>query len=660
MSILCSLKNINLSFGQKVIYDNAELTISKGDKIGLIGLNGQGKSTLFKILMGEVEPDTGSPPFIFDKNKADCTIFLVPQELNIKDYKDLKIKEFFLSFYPELYLIHNKLKQIETDLCDPNADYDKLLSQQEKLFTKFENLQGWNIQNSYESYLRVFNLLDLDRNVDTLSGGEQRKMALSIGLSSNSELILWDEPTNHLDIESIEQFEDELTSCNKTYMVITHDRYLLNHTTKRIVHIERGSINSFAGTYLTYLEYLENRENELKKNLDKLENRHRRELAWMRQGIKARGTRSKKRVEGYNNIKDDIKSLKSRSRKVVDLNLLHSGRKTKQLIKIDNGTFSFPDKVIFNKLDLLIAKKDKIALIGPNGAGKTTLLKIVEDKLQLTSGELKRAANLHSVCFDQKRESLDLKKTPMEVVGEGLDFVNLANGEKKHVVSYLESFLFTSDQANRPIETLSGGEKNRLQLAIFMKQAADLWIFDEPTNDLDIETIELLERELKDYESAVIIVGHDRAFLDNVCDTTWLVHDQTLEIFEGGYSQVAPYMQALEFERRRNAKNKTQTAPKIEVKIEAPVEISKDKDTKIKKVSMNYNEKQRWKVIDKEVSNAESNLETITARLAEFNFGTMDNDTQKVYDELNTKNALAEKTLEKLYAEWEDLSGKEA
>ncbi|MCB9091395.1 MAG: ABC-F family ATP-binding cassette domain-containing protein [Halobacteriovoraceae bacterium] len=626
MSILLTLQNLNLTFGEKVIFDHAELTIHKGDRIGLIGLNGQGKSTLFNILQEKIRPDISTPAFAYDKSNEHFDIFLVPQELNIKDYKDLSIENYYLAFYPELYRIHKQLQE----------DYS-----QTDLFEKFEQLKGWEIQNSYVSYLKGFGMDQLDRSIENLSGGEKRKMAISIGLSSQAELILWDEPTNHLDIETIERIEDELLTSKKTFMIISHDRYLLNHTTDRIFHIERGKITNFKGTYLDYLEYLDEREAELKKNLDKLENRHRRELAWMHQGIKARGTRSKKRVEGFHNIQEGIKEIKSKVKQVVDLDLQHSGRKSKILLTIEDGSFSYGDRSIFESINLIVTKKNKIALMGPNGAGKTTLIKIMQEQLKLTSGHQKNLDGLKMIVFDQNRASLDDNKTPMEFLGEGNDFVTLGNGQKKHITSYLSDFLFDSNQAYRPISTLSGGEKNRLQLANFMKQAADLWVFDEPTNDLDIETIELLEKELKSYDAAVIIISHDRAFLDNTCKTTWIINDKNVEVFTGGYTQVAPYLHALELQKNQPDEKRTET------------QKSKDEN------KLTYADKKRLTVIEDEIHRAELALDKINESLAAFDFGDMNPETREQYESLNSDKSKSEQEVEELYREWEELSNKQ-
>ena len=644
VSLLCNLQNINLSFGQKVIFNDAKLAINDGDKMGLIGLNGMGKSTLFNILASRVKPDESSPAFIFDKS-SNFSLFYIPQELELDGFSELKLSNFYLSFYPKLMSIQKELSSIEHKL--ESGEYsDEIIQRQQELLSEFEHKGGWEIESQYLSYLKLFNLQDEINDLKSLSGGEQKKIALSIGLSAKANLVLWDEPTNHLDIETIELFEDELNSCNQAYIIISHDRYLLNHVTNRILHIEAGTINSFQGTYLEYLEYLEEKQKELEKGLDRLENKHRRELAWMRQGIKARGTRSKKRVEGFENLKGSISELKAKSKKKVNLSLEHSGRKSKQLITIKDGSFSYDDNVLLKNLNLKIAKGDKIALMGKNGVGKTTLIKILQGKEKLTSGTFKALDELNVTCFDQKRDELDPNQTPFQMIGEGQDFVHLSNGNKKHVISYLEDFLFSKDQINRPIYTLSGGEKNRLQLAYFMKRSADLWVFDEPTNDLDIETIEILEREIKNYKAAVIIIGHDRAFLDNTCDQTWLVHDKTIEHFQGGFSQVAPYLDAIALEEA--IKQKEPAASSATNKKEPP-----------KRAGLNNKEKLRLENIEDEVSKFESIVENLKEKLTSFDYSQVDKESKKQLQSLNSEIEKNETHLLKLYGEWEDLQSRQ-
>lgn len=623
MSILLSIQNLNLVFGQKVLFNNAELTIEKGDRIGLIGLNGQGKSSLFNIITGRVTPDISTPPFIMDTNNELFDPFLIPQELNIDDYLELGMTDYYLVFYPELLKTYQKLQEDYS-----NAD----------LLTQFEKLGGWEIQNSYLNYLKAFGLEDLDQPLDKLSGGEKRKMALSIGLSSNKEFILWDEPTNHLDIETIEKFEDELIKCKKTYMIISHDRYLLNQTTDRIVHIQNGMITKFEGTYLDYLDYLEMVDKERLKNLDKRENKHRRELAWMRQGVKARGTRSKKRVESFEKLKQEINTLKNSNKAQVKLSLAHSQKKSKKLIEIVDGSFSYPEKDILKNLNLMITKKDKIAMVGSNGAGKTTFINILREKLSLSSGKMKSLDGLKVVVFDQNRESLPEDQSPFDVISDGSDFVTLGDGSKKHINSYLKNFLFDDEQVFRPIKTLSGGEKNRLQLALFMKQSADLWIFDEPTNDLDIETIEKLENELRDYPSAVIIIGHDRAFLDRVCTQTWLIHNKEIEMFVGGYTQVAPYLDALKSESEL---------------MKAPPKKTNDNN---KKKNNEQKANKKLKDLEKSIEKLERLNQKIDTEMANFNFNKLDITKKMDLEKLAKQKKINEKEISSLYEKWNELS----
>jgi ATP-binding cassette subfamily F protein uup len=335
--------------------------------------------------------------------------------------------------------------------------------------------------------------------------------------------------------------------------------------------------------------------------------------------------------------------LKAQAHKSVSLNLQSSGRKTKILVQAENVGLKFGERTLYKRVNFALAKGDKIALMGANGTGKSSLLKMILGQLQPTEGKLKIVDGLDMGHFSQKRESLPENKTPWDLVGEGIDFVISNTGEKRHVASYLESFLFRSEELKRPIHTFSGGEKNRLQLAQFMKHARDLWIFDEPTNDLDLETIELLERELKSYESAFIIVGHDRAFLDNVCETTWLIHDQKLEIFEGGYSQVAPYIEALELEK--------------EMKKVAPPADKKNIGESTK-TEMSYKEKLRFEKIEVEIQELEAKVEKASAELASFDFTNINPQKQKKYDEMNAAFSKLETQLENLYAEWEELSAK--
>ncbi|NOT79763.1 MAG: ABC-F family ATP-binding cassette domain-containing protein [Bacteriovoracaceae bacterium] len=561
MSLLCSIKNIQLTYGTKAIFKNAQLSISTGDRIGLLGLNGKGKSTLFKILSGEVVPDHCTPPFEFNKARGDgddskrFTMFYIPQELPVSGLEDVTIRDYFFVFYPEL-----------------KDHYENALDE-------FERLHGWDLLQDYESYLKYFNHDDLDKKIGELSGGEQKKILLSLGLSSNANLILWDEPTNHLDIETIKLFEDELNSTNKAFMLITHDRYLLSKLTRRILHIQHGKIENFDGSYTDYLVFLEQSEHAKQSLLTKLKNNLEREQAWMRQGVKARRTRSKKRVEDFLDLKDKVSHIKSEAKKTLDLTLQKSNRQTKVLVSFTDLYFQYnKENTLFEGITGEIHKGNKIGLLGSNGVGKTTLLKLIKADLKPTSGIMKTAENLQIQYFSQKRDELDIDMTPYQLLGDGNDFVALPDGSKKHVHSYFESFLFGRDDIHRPLKTFSGGEKSRLQLAYNLTRIGDILIFDEPTNDLDLETIQILEEKLAEFPGAVILISHDRAFLSTVTNKVWLLDEKKLQNFEGGYEQVAPYIDALEIEKdlRKNEAPQAPLAPPVEAVISKPVQ-SKNK-----------------------------------------------------------------------------------
>lgn len=633
MNILANLQNMSLSFGDKILFDQTGFDIKEYEKIGLIGLNGKGKSTLFKIINEVVSPDTSSPAFIYDKKK-NLRVLLVPQELDTSNVAINYIDRFYLNFYPELLNISQELEKVESLMSSDFDNIEKHISNQARLLEDFDNNDGWIIEQSYQSYLKKFNLDQNITELDKLSGGERRKIALSVGLSAPHDLILWDEPTNHLDIETIEKFEDELKNKQNTFIMISHDRYILSTICDKIIHINRGKIEKFNGNYIDYITFQEDAEKERQGQLTKLKNTHRRELAWMRQGIKARGTRSKKRVEGFRNMEAGIQGLKDLKKKKIELNLSHSDRKTKELVIAESASFSYKDKNIFNDSSFKVFKGDRIALIGKNGSGKSTLLNILMDKFQVTSGDLKMIDGLRVNYFSQNRAALDETKTPFEIIGNGQDMIHLPDDTSIHINSYLDKFLFTSGEIRRPISTLSGGEKNRLQLALFMKEAADLWIFDEPTNDLDIETIETLEDTLIQYKQAVIIVSHDRAFLDKVTTKSWILKNKAIYEVGGNYSDNADLLDDdIEEEEKK-------------------VTIAKIENEPLK---LTNKQKIRLTTIEKDIEKVEHKLESLKKDISKFDFSNMDEQKSKDFAKLEKLKIIEEQKLEKFMTEWEEL-----
>lgn len=629
MSLLCTLKNINLSFGPKVIFNNAQISISVGDRIGLLGLNGKGKSTLFKILTSDIVPDHSTPPFEFNKARGDgdenkrFSLFYVPQELPIEGLSGITLKDYFFIFYPEL-----------------KSAYETSLD-------KFEALHGWDMIQNYESYLKHFGLDDFNKKVGDLSGGEQKKILLSLGLSSSANLILWDEPTNHLDIETIKLFEDELNSSSKAFMLITHDRFLLSKLTRKIFHIQHGRIESFVGSYTDYLAFLERSEHSKLRLLDKLKNNLEREQAWMRQGIKARGTRSKKRVENFLGLKERVSTIKSEAKRNLDLNLQKSGRQTKVLVSFTDLTFAYPTQsTLFENISGEIHKGNKIGLLGKNGIGKTTLLKLIKQDLVPVAGVMKTADNLQIQYFSQKRDEMESDSTPYQILGDGSDVVTLPDGSKKHVSSYFESFLFDRDDIHRPLKTFSGGEKSRLQLALNLTRTGDILIFDEPTNDLDLETIQILEEKLSEFQGAIILISHDRAFLSTVTNKVWMLENKKLQNFEGGYEQVAPYLDALELERE--IADESRSEPKA-VETQAK---------NIESTKLSNKEKKRLESIYEEIETTEGKTKIIEEKIANLDFTKLADPKNQELKILTDAQTFLEDKLLALYEELEDLEAK--
>jgi len=657
MTILCSINHLSLHFGSKIIFNDAQLTINQRDRIGLLGMNGKGKSTLFNILKEEIVPDKTVPAFEFKKSRQDSglgfSLFHLPQELPklnlLTPDEKITLGSYFFYFYPELKVAY------------------------ENALDEFDRLEGWQLLNEYESYLKYFgfhifnrtdeestDILEREIDIDQLSGGEQKKILLALGLSARKQLILWDEPTNHLDLETIELFEAELLQTDRAFILISHDRHLLSKLTNKIFHIEQGKIKDFTGSYTDYLTFLNDQEETRKRVLARLKNTLERETAWMRQGVKARGTRSKKRVDNFNELKSKVGEIKNNAKKTLDITLSHSNRQTKILSSGENISFAFDaSKPLFKGLNFAINKGDKIGVLGKNGVGKSTLLKMILGDLQPTSGLLKTADGLRVQYCSQKREELLDHLTPYQLLGDGNDFVELPDGQKRHVISYFENFLFHRDDCHRPLHTFSGGEKSRLQLALNLTRQADILIFDEPTNDLDLETIDILEEKLRDYQGAILLISHDRSFLANVTNTIWHIHQNKCEQFRGGYEQVAPYLDALLLEEKiqqeqeqeieSDVKSEIKSEIKIEVEV-APVQIAPM--VKAKPTSK-YTEDELVSMIEK----TEQKLQVIDDKLASFDFGQKNQeDMNKQLKILNDAREFLAKEVAAFYLELENLS----
>ncbi len=639
--ILCSFRHLHLSFGSKVLFNDAELLIKKGDRIGLLGLNGKGKSSLFKVLEGELSADQSQPPFTFDKSQ-DFSFFHVPQEIPAHIPKETTLHDLFWYFYPKLRDRFFELQSINQQLEENGANKEGLLKRQEKILSRLEQDNAWSLHQGYSSYCKSLGIEDLQQSLDELSGGQKKKALLSLGLSHPYALTFWDEPTNHLDIETIRFFEEELLSSGQTYILTTHDRYLLGKTTNRIFQISQKEINSFDGSYTDFLELQAQQEQERIKLLNRLKNSFRREDAWMKQGIKARGTRSKKRVENFEKLKKDIRGVKENARKELSLLVSNTQRKSKILVDAKDLAFSYhpqSEASLFNEISFDVYRGNKIGLIGRNGTGKTTLLKLIEGSLSPQQGQIKRAPDLKVCLFSQMRDELPLEKSPYEILGDGTDQVSLPNGGTQHVMSYFKSFLFDGGEIHRPLSTFSGGERNRLQLALNLKRPADIWIFDEPTNDLDLETQIILEKTLEEFKGSVILISHDRAFLKNVTNRLFVLEEGNIEVFEGGYEQVETYLEAKALEEEMREQERSENT-NIDKSSGHKPEIKTEKKTATP---------QKLQQLEKEIEETETIIEKLDSLIHELGALQSSQETVEKLGQLALKKEQKEELLLELY-----------
>jgi ABC transport system ATP-binding/permease protein len=647
--IYCVLKNLSLSFGPKNIFQNAQLSINQGERIGIIGRNGEGKSSLLKIICGELSPDSTTPTFSFDKAKGtnsvedEFSVILIPQELILEESQDFDLDDIFYRFYPEIKDLKKRIEAINKKI-ETNPSSEEAISKLGLLMEEVENLKVHELEQKFYSYMKYFGFIDSKRKWKSLSGGEQRKILLSVGLSTNRNIVLWDEPTNHLDIETIEYFEEDLLATNKTYIFISHDRYFLGRITNRILYIEHSQINRFNKGFEFYLEEKTKRDELHLRSLDKMKNKLRREEEWMRQGIKARGTRAKSRVDDFLQIKSQVSKMKAMAQKKMEIGINEGGKKSKIYVSSKDLSFEYPGKKIIENFSFSIYRNDRIGILGENGQGKSTIAKIIARLIDTSADQnVKYADDLVIKYFSQNKLEVDGEMTPFELIGEGLDHIILPDGQKKHVISYFEKFSFSREEVHRPLRTFSGGEKSRLQLAVNLKHAADLWIFDEPTNDLDLESINILEETLASFKGTVLIISHDRAFLTNVTNKIWYLKNGKVDVFNCGLDEFAPYQKALQIEEEML----------LTMKENESVESTHVKrNTKTK---LTNKEKMRLKALPQEIEKLEKSLEVMENKLEDFDFQSMNEESRKEFEILSSTKIEQEDQLLSFYEELENI-----
>ncbi len=519
---LIQLQQVQLAFGEHPILDHIDLTIDEGERLCIIGRNGVGKSSLIKLIANVVEPDDGHV-----WRSSGCRIGWLRQEL--PKVNDLTIAEFVAMGMGEVYQLRQRYQQLTQSSASP-VEYRQL----EQVSTRLDELQGWHMEQQVEAVLSRLNLSGC-QTINKLSGGWRRRVALAQALVAQPQVLLLDEPTNHLDILTIEWLEQQLLEFNGALVFITHDRQFLRRVANRIVELDRGNLFSFPGDYNHFLAYRRQQLAEETRHNALFDRRLAQEEAWIRQGIKARRTRNEGRVRALETLRCQ-RQQRQEVQKQVAFEVAKADASGQQVCLLKGVSHGYDGRQLINNLDFILLRQDRVGLVGANGVGKSTLLNILLGQLVPDHGQVNLGTRLEIAYFDQLQEHLNLEKSVLDNVAEGRDSV-VINGKQRHIISYLGDFLFNPQRVRSPVKSLSGGERNRLLLARLFSKPSNVLVLDEPTNDLDMETLELLEELLSQYPGTVLLVSHDRCFIDQVV-TSCLVFEGQGKVSEhiGGYS----------------------------------------------------------------------------------------------------------------------------
>ena len=539
---LIDLQKITKQYDIKVILKDINFTLLQGQRISIIGQNGQGKSTFMKIITGDVEPDSGE--ISIDKS---IKIEMLEQQPVFKS--GLTVKEAIEEQLVELKAAQREYEDISLKLVDDFENKD-LLEKHSQLSTYLDHHNAWDLENKVQRVLLEFKLKEFEhKDITLLSGGEQRRVGLAALILKKPDILLLDEPTNHLDVYMVEFLEQILLKEKFTLIFISHDRYFIDNIATSIIEIQDGKLTKFHGGYTQYLEQKEQILQNMQKEHENLVRLLRAEAHWMQRGVTARRKRNELRKENYFKLKEQVKSNPGRIKKMTlelqreqkAFNSTDMKNKKKMLYELERISKKLGDKLLIKDFSTRILQKDTIAIVGPNGAGKSTILKILLQRMDIDSGVFKKG-DFEVGYFDQHREMLSDDKTIQEIFcPNGGDRVSLSDGRNMHVFGYLKNFLFPREYLDKKVGVLSGGEKNRIALALLFTKNYDVLIMDEPTNDLDIPTINILEEYLSNYQGALIFVSHDRYFVDKIAKKLFIFKGDG--ILEESYQPYSEYLQ---------------------------------------------------------------------------------------------------------------------
>jgi len=628
MSLL-RLKDLSLAYGSAPLFEALELTIEKGERVCLLGRNGEGKSTLMKVIAGEVVPDHGEV-----QTGQGVVIARLDQEVPVEVTGSV-----FDIVADGLDALGDLIRQYHHVSAEVSAEpSEQNLERLARIQHKLEAAGAWALEQRVESVLSRLEL-DPDAAFDTLSGGRKRRVLLARALVRDPDLLLLDEPTNHLDIESIDWLESFLADWNGAVLFITHDRAFLRRLATRIVELDRGRLTDWPGDYDNYLRRRDERLNAEAKENARFDKKLSQEEAWIRQGIKARRTRNEGRARQLKAMRETFRERR-KAQGTARVVLQEAERSGKLVVDAEDVNFGWEGCPVVRDFGTTILRGDRVGIIGPNGAGKTTLLNLLLGRLQPDSGRVRLGTNLEVAYFDQLREGLEMDESVRHNLGGGSDKVTI-NGQSRHVMSYLQDFLFTPERAHQPVRSLSGGERNRLLLAKLFTKPANLLVLDEPTNDLDMETLELLEEQLLGYEGTLLLVSHDRAFLDNVV-TSCLVFEGDGKVGEyvGGYSD---WLAQRPLPQEPVAEPAAKSAP-----VKKPAAASSAPATK----KLSYKEKRELEGLPIRIEELEQTLEALQQQLAD---PALYRDNPDAVPQIKRQLEEAETELAAGYERWESL-----
>ena len=629
MSLL-TLKDVSLAYGNLSLLEKVNFNISSGERICLVGRNGTGKSTLFRVISDIVQPDEGEI-WRQDTLKISYLEQEVPADTPQTIYEVVSaglghVGQILAEYH---HLAHTIVPSSSTSL-------KKLAELQHRL----EVLDGWNINQKIETVLSRLSLPE-DKKIGDCSGGIRRRTMLAQALVSAPDLLLLDEPTNHMDIKAINWLEEFLLAYQGALVFITHDRTFLKHLATRIVELDRGNLVSFKGDFDYYLKKKDELLREEARKNAKFDKKLAKEEVWVRQGIKARRTRNEGRVRALKELRKERgrrQEVKGAMNLVIDDSDL-SGKRVADLVNVN---FSYDKQALIRNLSTTILRGDRIGIIGPNGSGKSTLLRLILGELTPDSGKVIMGTRLDCVYFDQQRQQLDLEKTVRENISDGKEIISV-KGRSRHVISYLKDFLFPPEQIDSPVKTLSGGERNRLLLAKLFTKPANMMVLDEPTNDLDVDTLELLEELLAEYEGTLLLVSHDRIFLYNVV-TSKLVFE------EGG--KVGEYIGGYEDWIRKRKPTGTPDEKKSNKNKERHRQNKKRSKLSEKK-KLGFNEKRELEGLPDKIESMEHQQKKLEQAIGQSNFYQQD---KKTISQTVASVKQLQEELQKAYERWEYLA----